>query len=158
MTRASDLIEKFHSIYEEDAPVLTPAGDEAIKRVDTFAKEQLRELNPALKWAWAGRQPSAPQRKSDNLEWTLTVNSESHGIELVDAAEKWADDVLKPAVDAEFGEGDLTVTIKAERNEFPADDEDKDKAGITFVKVELRLADMVAAGLLEGGVEEEQDA
>lgn len=160
MSRAAKLIESYEHAYGPmpeqetstmqagEAPILTPEGDEAIKRVDTFSKAQLRELNPALKWDWAGRQPSEQQRKSGNLEWTLSVNTQSHGDELVNQTQQWAEETLKPAVEAEFGDDTLTVIATVESNDFPKEDEDGNETSITFVNVTVRLMDMLAGGLL----------
>lgn len=159
MTRAAKLIAAFESLHgplaeASPAPVLTDAGDAAIKEVDTFAKDVLRQLNPALKWEWAGRQPSEQQRKSDNLEWTLSVNTQSHGEELVQATREWADGELATAVEDTYGAGDLSVHASVEDNTFPADEDDPEGEGIRFVSVTLRLADMLSGGLLAPAAED----
>lgn len=149
MTRASRLIAAFESRQQAavtPAPVLTADGVEAVKDVNALAKAQLHSLNPALKWDWVGAHPSPEQRKSDNFEWTLSVNTESHGTELVDQVVAWAEGTLRDKVARTFADGPTNVTVSVEDNTFP--DDETGATGPRFVNVLIRLHDMQATGLL----------
>lgn len=143
MNRAQQVI----AMYEKDAPAMTKLGNDVLKQVDNFAKAQLKDLNPALKWEWSGHLPSAPQRISDNLEWELSVNSHSHGDELADAAKEWAESTLKSAVEDEFGESDYNVSVTVDDNTFPKKDDEK--GDLRMVNIMLRLDTLKADGLAE---------
>jgi hypothetical protein len=142
MTRAQQLI----AMYEKKvAPKMTDLGNEVVKQVDTLLKAQLKELNPVLKWEWAGKIPSEAQRISDNLEWEVTVNSHSHGDELTASAKKWVASTLTPAIEKAYGSSEYTVTVSHGDDTFPK--EDDDKGDMRLVSVMVRLDKLKASGL-----------
>ena len=151
MNRAQQIIRMFEdnaASAERDAPTMTDLGIKVVKDVDTVAKAELRKLNPALKWEWAGHQPSEQQRKSDNLEWKLAVNSHTHGDELTAQVKDWAETTLQAAIDANFDQTTYLVGVDIEDSTFPKP-EDDERGDLRLVSVQIRLDGLKANGLTE---------
>lgn len=145
MNRAQQIIK----MYEETvAPKMTDLGNDVVKQVDTLAKSELKKLNPVLKWSWAGHLPSEQQRKSDNLEWKLALNSHTHGDELTSEFKDWAETTLTDAINSAFAAGPYTVQVTVKDATFPKPD-DNELGDMRLVSVMVRLDDLKDDGLTE---------
>ncbi len=159
MTRANTILERYEALVgggsssigggssnigeELENLTLTDAGTEAVSRVQGFLTDTIKGFNAMMKWDWPTLAPSLRQLNSDDLEWEVTVNSESNGDEFVGEFVTWAEETLIPAVDAEFESDEFSVTAELERKSFPQEDGEGD---IDFATATVQLSGLKDAG------------
>lgn len=163
MTRADNILERYSAIVgggssnigeELENLMLTEKGSAAVSRVHDFLTESIKGFNVMMKWDWPTLTPSLRQLNSDDLEWEVTVNSESNGDKFVGELVDWANETLIPAVSDEFGGDELNVTASVESKSFPKENEDED---IDFATITVQLSGLKAAELIAAKQDESLD-
>ncbi|MDK1290190.1 hypothetical protein [Pseudoalteromonas umbrosa] len=155
MTRAQNIIARYNTLINQNSAlsnvdegledlVITEAGQKTLSRINSYLKSKIKEFNVMMKWDWPSLNPSLRQLNSDDLEWKVTVNSQSNGEEFVTDMVTWAEGALVPAVKQEFAGEKYKVKASVAHKIFPREDGGQ----IQFATVTVQLSKLKKAGLV----------